>query len=276
MEWYYERDGVRLGPVTQDQILRYLKNGTITPDTMVWNNSMPNWESARRTPLLSGGVPGPSDFGGAYGGFVHPGPSTYSTGVSPWPGGYRPEGHAIHLQPLPRCSFPLYLAINIISSVLLALGVALALSNNGNGSNAVAFSAFFFLALSASGFIWALVLSVVYLYRGWLILERHAVARHTPGTATGLLFVPLFNYYWVFEAVYAWARTYNELGRNRGFPPVPDAVFLAFSVLFCAWPLIALAFLLIPGFYLAYILAEIILRFLVVFQICKTVNQHAT
>jgi len=69
-------------------------------------------------------------------------------------------------------------------------------------------------------------------YRAWsTIQDGHA--RTTPGRAIALLFVPLFNLYWVFVVVWGFAKDYNALvARHRiPFPKLPTGLFLAVSIL---------------------------------------------
>lgn len=43
MEWYYVRDGQRQPPVTEATFRKMVEVGTITPETLVWNQTMPDW-----------------------------------------------------------------------------------------------------------------------------------------------------------------------------------------------------------------------------------------
>jgi len=42
----------------------------------------------------------------------------------------------------------------------------------------------------------------------WSLIPTHK-ARTTPGKAVGFLFIPLFNFYWVFIAIYGLAKALN-------------------------------------------------------------------
>lgn len=44
MEWYYARDGKQQGPVDDDALAQLLTRGELTPDTLVWNESMTEWQ----------------------------------------------------------------------------------------------------------------------------------------------------------------------------------------------------------------------------------------
>ncbi|MCF7853650.1 MAG: RDD family protein [Candidatus Pacebacteria bacterium] len=43
MEWYYVREGERIGPVSEDDFQRLVSDGTITPDTLVWHENLDEW-----------------------------------------------------------------------------------------------------------------------------------------------------------------------------------------------------------------------------------------
>lgn len=76
------------------------------------------------------------------------------------------------------------------------------------------------------------VLTCVILYRGWTVLQD-GKTRTSPGTAVGLLFVPLFNLYWLFRVTHGLAREYNAFVSRHELrvPPLPTSVFLAAPIL---------------------------------------------
>ena len=60
----------------------------------------------------------------------------------------------------------------------------------------------------------AIVFGLRILHKLWSLIPIHK-ARTTPGKAVGFLFIPLFNLYWNFVAIYGLARTLNtEIGRR--------------------------------------------------------------
>ena len=70
------------------------------------------------------------------------------------------------------------------------------------------------------GFAGAAIFSILgfvaffqFIYRCWrLIQDGHA--RTTPGKAIGFLFIPIFNIYWFFVAIYGLAKNLNEYGER--------------------------------------------------------------
>ncbi len=52
MTWYYaDENEQELGPFTEDQIREMMDAGTIVATTIVWNDTMPDWELLQNTPL---------------------------------------------------------------------------------------------------------------------------------------------------------------------------------------------------------------------------------
>ena len=55
MRWYYEKNGQKVGPVTDADIQRLAGEGTITPDTRVWNETITQWVAYRNVQAGPGG-----------------------------------------------------------------------------------------------------------------------------------------------------------------------------------------------------------------------------
>jgi TM2 domain-containing membrane protein YozV len=59
--WYYEQNGNRIGPVDEATMRSLIADRTISIDTLVWTNGMPNWTPLQQTQLAAGlPVPPPS------------------------------------------------------------------------------------------------------------------------------------------------------------------------------------------------------------------------
>jgi len=43
MEWFYARGDMQRGPVTEDELRRLIKDGTISAETRVWKDGMGDW-----------------------------------------------------------------------------------------------------------------------------------------------------------------------------------------------------------------------------------------
>src|SRR5512147_912286 len=46
VDWYYEHDGVVLGPVTEEGLREAARAGQIKTDTLVWQDALDHWEDA--------------------------------------------------------------------------------------------------------------------------------------------------------------------------------------------------------------------------------------
>ena len=80
--------------------------------------------------------------------------------------------------------------------------------------------------------IYALIVLLIFIYRIWQGIQD-GYARTTPGKAVGLLFIPLFNIYWVFQVFWGFAKDYNSYLRryDLGLMPLPSRLYLTFSFL---------------------------------------------
>ena len=47
-EWYYANDGVEQGPIARSDFAALVRDGTVGPQTLVWTNTLPQWEPAHR------------------------------------------------------------------------------------------------------------------------------------------------------------------------------------------------------------------------------------
>jgi hypothetical protein len=84
----------------------------------------------------------------------------------------------------------------------------LAISADNKIDEAFSLSMGCLLILSSALFLVDTVLLLILLHRCWALLEDTPGAT-SPGKAVGLLFVPIFNLFWVFVAVYGLARALN-------------------------------------------------------------------
>jgi hypothetical protein len=76
--------------------------------------------------------------------------------------------------------------------------------------------------------IWYLLL-----YRAWSAIQD-GNASTTPEKAVGFIFIPFYNFYWVFKAWYGFAGDYNRYIERHALntPKLEESLFLAFCILF--------------------------------------------
>lgn len=91
------------------------------------------------------------------------------------------------------------------------------------------------MAVIAVGFaldVYAEVVFLLLLYKAWSSVQDGG-ARTTPGKAVGLLFIPVFNWYWIFRALPGFADEYNgRIGRaNVQLTPLKKGALMSLAVL---------------------------------------------
>jgi len=123
----------------------------------------------------------------------------------------------------------------------------------------------FFLVLLAPTLLNAVV-SLTLIYKAWTAIQD-GYARTTPGKAIGLLFIPLFNIYWLFQAIWGFAKDYNQfIERHRiEAKKLDQSLFLSYPIL------LILSFLPIPCLPLALMVSY----FLVIAKTCDAINALA-
>lgn len=80
--------------------------------------------------------------------------------------------------------------------------------------------------------IFGIVMLMILVYKLWSALQD-GPARTTPGKAVGFLFIPLFNFYWVFQAYYGWAVDYQKYLEEKGVqgPAVSKGIVMTACIL---------------------------------------------
>ena len=113
--------------------------------------------------------------------------------------------------------------------------------------------------------LYVFVILCVLLYRAWCAIQD-GHARATPARAVGFLFIPIYNLYWIFQAVWGFARDYNALVERRALEvrKLPESVFLA-----CC---ISLAIYWIPWTRAVPVLAVLVLMPILAWKTCDAVN----
>ena len=115
-------------------------------------------------------------------------------------------------------------------------------------------------------YIATIVMFCISLYRAWEVLQS-TTARTSSGLAVGLLFVPVFNVYWVFQALWGWSKDYQSFTsyQEKGtMPYVNKQIFLAHCILL---PMLAIP---IINNVIAYFIVPTTL--IVIFQMSKATN----
>ena len=135
----------------------------------------------------------------------------------------------------------------------------------------------------AIGYLLGLVVFVVFVYKAWKAIQD-GQARTSAGKAAGFLLIPFFNIYWLFQAIWGFAKDYNRfLGRNElAGSKLPEKLYLAFSILISArWlyktvatlkPITGVGYLLGPYYSYFLTILTCILAVIVIYKTCNAVN----
>jgi hypothetical protein len=89
------------------------------------------------------------------------------------------------------------------------------------------------ILLGCAAILFGATIWYLLLYRAWSVIQD-GNASTTPEKAVGFLFIPFFNFYWIFKAWYGFAQDYNRYIALHGLsaPKLGKSLFLAFCILF--------------------------------------------
>lgn len=150
----------------------------------------------------------------------------------------------------------------VAAMLLVGIGFVAAM---GSTSQSGAESALGIILLAYVPMLAAAVIFLIMIYKMWAAIQD-GQARTTPGKAVGFLFIPFFNIYWAFQAIWGWAQDYNKyIARHgRNLPPVPEGLFLTYIILcFTA---------IIPFIGMLLVLVNIVIGVMMASKICDAVN----
>lgn len=146
-------------------------------------------------------------------------------------------------------------------AVSLGLGVPAAMAAAGP-----------FVLLGMAAFIAAMVFMLVAWYKAWKSIQD-GFARTTPGKAVGFLFIPFYNFYWVFVSYWGLAQDYNKYTErhNLNLPKLPEGLFLTQSIVtvssvVASW---------IPGVNFLVMLGAPVLTMFVLYHVVEGTNRLA-
>lgn len=174
--------------------------------------------------------------------------------------------------------FGTYLGGSILGGILMAFGMfaiigGAAASESGDiDSAAVGAITGGGLLVMLLGLVCLIACGIVVLilyYKMWAAIQD-GHARTTPGKAVGFMFIPLFNLYWMFQAIWGYSKDYNEYLRRYSIPakPLPEGLFLTACIL----PLLGW----IPFVGSLVSIANLIILIIIVNFICNSINALAT
>ncbi len=277
-----------MGPYTGEQLVQYAQEGSITAETMVWADGMPEWAPASQVPgLIPAAVapaattstawapPGSRLAAGSGAGANR----SSALGLSSSHAAQAPVGGEYPFVPVKKSNFRLWLGtfiggfiftiigmVLIIPALFMGMAAAAASSSGAASGGEVAGAASLgggmvialMLGIIASIFSW--ILFYIYIYRAWVCLQLGA-PRTTPGKAVGFLFIPFFNIYWFFVAINGLPKDWNRIVSSyedlKAAPKLSETTFLLFCI----------------GIFIAPL--ALVMIFPVMSQICKGINFFA-
>lgn len=79
--------------------------------------------------------------------------------------------------------------------------------------------------------IYAVVIQCSLIHYLWRALQGRG-ARTSPAKAVGFLFIPIYNFYWIFQAFWGWAVDFNKYTRQSGLtlPNMPEGLALTLCI----------------------------------------------
>ncbi|MDP9269042.1 MAG: hypothetical protein M3P27_12060 [Acidobacteriota bacterium] len=149
--------------------------------------------------------------------------------------------------------------------VLGAVGASMSSSPDSTAAQTAVTGAVGLIGLAYIPLLAAAVIFLVMMYKMWGAIQD-GQARSTPGKAVGFMFIPFFNIYWAFQAIWGWAQDYNKYiaRHNVRTQPVPEGLFLTYVILcFVA---------VIPVLGLLAVLVNIVIGVMMASKICDAVN----
>lgn len=189
--WYYELNQAPFGPVSKETIADELKVGKISAQTRVWREGWAEWRRLGETELGLLIVPSPSSAGS---GSAAAPPPVY---VNPPVYMSLPQYKKVDPNSLTKLFWwwfglmmfvvPIFIASLIFADQPWVIGLICA----------------FEIPLFAGA-----VLQYILIYKFWQVIQD-GFARTSPGKAVGFLFIPFFNFYWMYVAYHGLAKDMN-------------------------------------------------------------------
>lgn len=280
-DWYYAHQGQQKGPVPVSELERLAANGDFDPENdLIWKEGMDDWKPASTVagfPLAKSPAtqapPADADSAAAD---PYASPSSGYDDASPLAGADLPA--------VKPANFGLFAFFTIVGTLGMTIGYGMmfaelftTVANEAGATNGEAPAVLApeelglpmaIVGLSLIPMLIGVILGIVYLYRGWVLLQPHT-AVSTPGKAVGYLFIPLFNLYWVFIAYWRWSQEWNRLvAASPSHPQAPRAgegLFLGYAILSISGVLLGV-FSLIP---------LLIVQLMMMKNLCNIVNYGA-
>lgn len=231
LQWYYAIGGQRFGPLTLEGMLQALQQGHWQLDyALVWREGMPNWQAPRQTPELMQAIQQSTSASDPYQhqtAAAHPPPnmspaygSTYGTaygaayGTMPTQGiqpqALPPLKRLGQAKPVEAVNPKTLLVCSVGAGLLWLFGIILALIGEAENADIVAVFGGILCFAGTVMLVAGSIYSKMILQRMWQLIQPYT-NKATPGQAIGYLFIPFYNFYWIFIALGSWSNETNRI-----------------------------------------------------------------
>lgn len=271
-QWYLSSEGQTLGPYTGEQLQQFAQEGRIIDSSLLWAEGMTEWLPASQIPGVLPQVAAVAPARAGAPAWAPPGarvagsaPLAASTSLRPgsMAGAAPTDAPYPHIS-VKSASFGLWAGSFVGGFVLFIIAiiatVSLAQQDPENAATAGGFGGILLLL----GFVSLLASTIFYhiiIYRAWLCLQAGA-PRTTPGAAVGFLFVPFYNFYWMFVAIHGLPKDWNLIVSSyedlHNAPRLSETTFLLFCISSLVFPPLA-----------------VIVMFPMLSQLCRGINFFA-
>lgn len=128
----------------------------------------------------------------------------------------------------------------------------------------------FLVLLGLASYILQLVFVLMILYRGWAAIQD-GQARTSPGKAVGFLFIPFYNFYWIFVAWAGLAKDFNAFVSRYGLGVrrLSEGLFMAQ----CIMSVVGIVVNFIPFVNVIYNLTLFVMMLVMLWSITGAVNE---
>ncbi|THB63185.1 MAG: DUF4339 domain-containing protein [Desulfovibrio sp.] len=202
--WHVAMDDEKVGPIPESNLADLLESEQLSPKTLVWKQGMPEWTPAWKTELVK--YIGRDE--------SRPARKTRRREVADQGPDSGMEDESLDSGPESQAAANTLGTLNIVFMVALLAWVLftslrlLGQVNNNFGLFGV------FMIMAAGSLVTAATAGSILLFRFWHLIQD-AEPGITPKTALGSMFIPVYNFYWVFQAHHTLARTMNSSMAQR-------------------------------------------------------------
>lgn len=186
-KYYYVKDGKQKGPVSKDELIM-----NITRETLIWFEGIDDWKPALQVEEVKESLK------------KIPPPIPKKEEATPPP---LPK-EKLHFNSNKKDTSPKNIFINrdLYFALVLSFGLSGLILNN------LTWYLFYSEVLSVLSLVFSItscVFLLLFIYRKWKFIKDNSDI--SPGQAVGFLFIPVFNFYWIFIVFRKYAIIFNKV-----------------------------------------------------------------